>query len=205
MGLLGKLTAFSPLGAIKGYITSFVGIASLVVLVGLITFAWRADSLRASWRDQTLGLTEAIRDAAGLKRLKPSEASDAVKGLKLRLQDQEATIAGVVTATKQAARLKKLEATQAAGVIVNIGEARDAAEARSQRYEGQLNAYAAEASRYRALSENYRKMASAALARKQDALDRLSNQAITPGDRANCVAQLKDANAVLDFIYKEGY
>lgn len=61
-----------------------------------------------------------------------------------------------------------------------------------------------ETTRLRQLGEAERLKAERAIAQRNNALSRLERQALTPGDREDCEAQLRSAQEALDLVFEEG-
>lgn len=67
-----------------------------------------------------------------------------------------------------------------------------------------INALGEESERLKALSAEARAKAKVAIAKRETVIHRLQTIAMTPGDRADCAAQLNDANNALDLAFSEG-
>ena len=67
-----------------------------------------------------------------------------------------------------------------------------------------IDRMAFDAARMQKLNAELRAKAEVELRKRQAAFERLDAQAADPGDRADCIAQIKAAEAALDAIYEEG-
>jgi hypothetical protein len=111
---------------------------------------------------------------------------------------------GITAAIADATETKKLAPKDAAAKAKDLGQERDMWRSNSRAQTVQIVAMAEETKRLEALSEEWRRRAQAAIAKRNDAIQRLADRAIDPGDRADCVAQLREAEASLDLAYEEG-
>jgi hypothetical protein len=67
-----------------------------------------------------------------------------------------------------------------------------------------IDALNQETMRLKALSEELRRKAEAAIAKRNNLAERLEQAALTPGDRTDCIRQLLDAEAALDLVWDQG-
>lgn len=153
-----------------------------------------------------------IRILAGLGLLLVLGVAAALVGAHLRADarlrtahaDLTAEAAVVLVALRDAADNPQLSWVQAPGQIVALGEGRrsmlDAIDAQNAR----INDLAAEAVRLRARAEDLRLIAAAAQEQRRSALARLSDMAITPGTRDDCMALLAEAEQALDLVREAG-
>lgn len=68
----------------------------------------------------------------------------------------------------------------------------------------EIDRMAFDAARMQKLNAELRAKAEVELRKRKAAFDRLDAQATDPGDRADCIAQIKAAEAALDAIYEAG-
>jgi hypothetical protein len=98
----------------------------------------------------------------------------------------------------------KLKLKDAGEQVRLIASSRKAWKDTSELQSSRIDALAIETARLKALSAELRKKAEAAIAKRDSAIARLTTQALSPGDRADCARQLFDAEAALDDVYREG-
>lgn len=67
-----------------------------------------------------------------------------------------------------------------------------------------IEAMGAESDRLKRFNAELRAKADIAIAARAKAIDRLEQSALTPGDRADCQAQIAAAQSALDAVYEEG-
>lgn len=97
-----------------------------------------------------------------------------------------------------------LKPKDAALQVTLLGKSRDEWKSVAGTQKDRIDLLGSETERLKNLSEELRKQAQAAIAKRDDAARRLADQAISPGDRADCAAQLRDAEATLDLVFEEG-
>lgn len=98
----------------------------------------------------------------------------------------------------------KLRQSGAVDAIKSLDANRDAWEGTSKLQSDRIDALAAEGERLKKLNAELRVKAEAAIAKREQAIQRLRREALTPGERADCAAQISAANEALDLVYSEG-
>lgn len=88
--------------------------------------------------------------------------------------------------------------------ILALGAERDQWRVASNDQTAAINHMRAETERLTRLSDDLRKQAQAAIARRDTALKQLDTMALTPGERADCVGQLTAAEAALNLVWEQG-
>lgn len=112
--------------------------------------------------------------------------------------------AGVLTATRIASDNDDLTWENVPGQVVALGEDKRALEAAISTQNATIEDMAREAVRLRARADELKAIADRAQAQRQAALARLSDMAITPGTRDDCMQLLREAEAALDLVYEAG-
>ena len=97
-----------------------------------------------------------------------------------------------------------LDPDDAAAKVYSLGVDRDRWRTSSKEQTAQIRTLADETERLKKLSAEWREKALVAIAKRDDAIRKLSQMSINPGDRADCVAQLREAEAALDLAFQEG-
>lgn len=110
----------------------------------------------------------------------------------------------VLTSARAASDNPRLSWRDAAAQIDLIGTSRREWKSTADLQSARIDALGAETARLKALSAEAQAKARAIIAKRDTAIARLSAMALTPGDRADCVAQLNAAEAALDLVYQEG-
>lgn len=110
----------------------------------------------------------------------------------------------VLAATGKAAENPKLRWVDVPEQIALIGQSRAAWKGTADLQSSRIDAMGIETARLQALNAELRAKAEAAIAKRNDAIRRLEQDALTPGERADCARQLFDAEAALDLVYREG-
>ena len=110
----------------------------------------------------------------------------------------------VLGTTQRASGNPKLKWADVPGQIDVIANSRKAWKDTADLQSSKIDALGLETARLKALNATARKKAEAIIAKRDTVIAKLANQAITPGDRADCVAQLRDAETALDLVFKEG-
>lgn len=93
----------------------------------------------------------------------------------------------------------------AARQVVALGKSRDAWRSASEKQSDAVNRMLESTKQLGAIAAQRRREIEAAVAKRDAAIKRLENQAITPGDRADCAGQLRAAEDVLDGLYDGGF
>lgn len=83
-------------------------------------------------------------------------------------------------------------------------DALDAEREKVHRQNLRVRAWEAENARLQKLAAEERKRAQAAIAKRDAAIARLSADVVTPGDRADCAKQIREAEAILLYLFEEG-
>ena len=116
----------------------------------------------------------------------------------------------VVQAGAVVAAVREASGNPDAGWVTAAGQIRAmGAERRTLRFEldeqnRRIDEMAAEAVRLRAKAADLRRIADRAEAQRKAALERLSDMAITPGTRDDCLTLLREAETALDLVYEAG-
>lgn len=110
----------------------------------------------------------------------------------------------VLLATRRASGHPKLSWDNAATQIDLIAAAGAEWKSTADQQTVKVDELGRETARLKALNAEERRKAEAIIARRDNAIARLSNMAIDPGDRADCVVQLREAEAALDLVFREG-
>lgn len=156
--------------------------ALLIGFVGALIFvgwAFRVDALRGECRSDYNGLTNEVSVVLPAVR-------DASGNPKLQWRPgkgDEVAVAEQVRILGNAKQSWQQTATDQSQRIAELG---------------------AETAKLRQLNEQARRQAEVLIAQRNSALNRLEQQALTPGERQFCEAQLKSAEEALDTVYAEG-
>lgn len=129
-------------------------------------------------------------------------SGDAATEAKLDQLTREA--GAVLFATRQASDNAELKWDETAGQITALGESRKELKFSLDEQSRRVDEMAAEAVRLRAEAAELKRIADKAETQRRGALRKLSDMAATPGDRANCLALLKEAETALDLIREAG-
>jgi hypothetical protein len=116
--------------------------------------------------------------------------------------DAEAAL--VLTATRDESDNPALVWRDVPAQIAAIGKAKRDWQGTANLQSTRIDELGLETARLKALGEEARRKAEALIAKRDRTIARLSDQAIEPGDRADCVAQLHDVETALDLVYREG-
>lgn len=117
------------------------------------------------------------------------------------LQDEAQT---VVLAVQAASGNDDVEWQTAAGQIIALGESNRALKIKMDAQSQAIDDMAREAVRLRAKAAELKRIADKAQAQRRAALERLSDMAITPGTRSDCLILLREAEAALDLVKEAG-
>jgi hypothetical protein len=109
----------------------------------------------------------------------------------------------VLGTTQRASNNPALKWADVPGQIDVIASSRKAWKETADLQSSRIDSLGLETDRLKTLNATARKKAQAIIAKRDTVIAKLANQAITPGERADCVAQLHDVEAALDFVYKE--
>lgn len=110
----------------------------------------------------------------------------------------------VLAATRIAANNPKLKWDGTAGQIMVMGENQRALRIELEENNATIDQMARDAVRLKARADELRVIAAKAQAQREAALSRLSDMAITPGTREDCMTLLGEAEEALDTIYEAG-
>lgn len=120
----------------------------------------------------------------------------------LELMAKEAT--NVVEAVRTASGNPKVEWSNAAGQIIALGESNRQLKGSIEAQNMAIDEMAAEAVRLKAKATELKRIADKAEAQRAAALRKLSNMAITPGTRGDCMKLLREAEDALDLVRSAG-
>ena len=110
----------------------------------------------------------------------------------------------VVVAVREASDNPDTGWATAAGQIRALGAGNRKLRFELDEQNRRIDEMAAEAIRLRARADELRRIADRAEAQRQAALEQLSDMAITPGTRDDCLALLREAETALDLVYEAG-
>lgn len=110
----------------------------------------------------------------------------------------------VVDATREAADNPKLTPDGTAGQIIALGMSNDLLKASIDAQNQRIDELAADAVRLKARAADLKKIADKAEAQRQSALRRLSDMALEPGTRDDCMMLLREAETALDIVKEAG-
>lgn len=105
---------------------------------------------------------------------------------------------------RQASGNQKLKWKDAPAQVRALGTSLTEWKAAAAEQSATIDRMAFDARRMQKLNAEYRAKAEVELRKRQAAFERLDAQASDPGDRADCIAQIKAAEAALDAIYEAG-
>lgn len=111
---------------------------------------------------------------------------------------------GITAAIADVTGDEGLDPDDAAAKVYSLGVDRDRWRTSSKEQTAQIRTLADETERLKKLSAEWREKALVAIAKRDDAIRKLADISIDPGDRADCVAQLRAAEAALDLAFEEG-
>lgn len=121
-----------------------------------------------------------------------------------KAENLQAAASSVVEALKIASDNPKADWKTAPGQIIALGESNRALKGEIRATNEAINEMAAEAVRLRAKASELQAIARKAEAQRRAAYARLSNMAITPGTRADCMTLLREAEEALDLVKEAG-
>lgn len=98
----------------------------------------------------------------------------------------------------------RISTKDAVAAVRRLGIERDQERELRRMQTAQINAMAIEAERLRKLSADAKAQAQVAIVKRDAAIKRLGQAALSPGDRANCVEQLNEARATLAYVFDQG-
>lgn len=155
------------------YFRSAVGIATTLIIVGLLAWGLRVDHLRGDWRDKFFGLTR--------------EAGQVLASVRI-VSDNP-----------------KLEWKDTSKQVDEIGRSLSSWRGTARTQSDLIDTMGRDTERLRA--ENAALSAKvAALTKKRNALiAKLDQDALDPGDVADCWAQIREADEALNQLYREGF
>ena len=122
-----------------------------------------------------------------------------------RAEHWEKVARSITLAIGDAADNPKLKVGDAARQAAALGKSRDAWRSASEKQTEAVNRMAESTKQLAAIAEVRRKEIAGAVAKRDAATKRLEDQAIAPGDRADCAGQLRAAEDVLDGLYDGGF
>ncbi len=99
---------------------------------------------------------------------------------------------------------KHVDPEDAAKVVKSVGVDLEAERAIRATQSARIVSMGEETKRLQALSAEWQEKALIAMADRDNAIFKLKTMAETPGDKANYLAQLREAEAALDLAYREG-
>lgn len=155
------------------YIKSAVGIATMLIIAGLLAWGLRVDHLREGWKDRFGELS----DQAGRVLVAVRIASD---NPKLKWPDTAAQIEAIDASLDQWRGTARTQSD----LIDTMGRDSD---------------------RLRAENDALKVKVRALNARRSALIGQLQKDALDPGDRADCWAQLRDTEDALNQLYREGF
>lgn len=117
------------------------------------------------------------------------------------LKDEAQT---VVLAVQAASGNDDVEWQTAPGQIIALGESNRMLEGKVTAQNKAIDELAREAVRLKAKAAELKRIADKAQAQRKAALERLSDMAITPGTRSDCMMLLREAEAALDLVKEAG-
>lgn len=110
----------------------------------------------------------------------------------------------VLAAARTASDNPRLTWADTARQVELLGQSRRQWKATSEIQTTKINALGEETARLYALNVELRRKAEVQIAKRDKAVARLENAALSPGDQQNCLAQIRDATAALDLVFEEG-
>lgn len=110
----------------------------------------------------------------------------------------------ITDATKKASGNERVKWDTVAGQIVALGESNRALKGSIEAQNVAIDEMAAEAVRLKAKAVELKAIADKAEAQRAAALRKLSNMAITPGSRNDCLQLLREAEQALDLVRSAG-
>ena len=125
-------------------------------------------------------------------------------GWKTKFEALTEAVVPVLVEIRLASDNPKLSLSDAPEQVRLIGASRKAWKDTADLQSSRIDAMAVESARLKALNADLRKRAEAAIAKRDTAIRRLEQDALTPGERVDCARQLFDAEAALDLVYQEG-
>lgn len=99
---------------------------------------------------------------------------------------------------------ERLSTSDAVSAVRRLGIERDSERSMRQLQTQQIRAWKAESDRLRQLAAAERKKALAAIASRDAAIQKLTKDVITPGERADCSKQIREAEEILLYLFREG-
>lgn len=130
---------------------------------------------------------------------------DALRGgYKADLEALRKEAGTVVVALKEASDNQTVTWATAPGQIIALGESVHSLKASIAEQNATIDEMAKQAVALKAKAADLKKIADKAQAQRQAALTRLSDMAITPGTRSDCMVLLKEAEDALDTVRSAG-
>jgi hypothetical protein len=123
---------------------------------------------------------------------------------KAAAEDLQRQVNTVVIALREATNNPEADWATAPGQIRALGDSNKALKTSITAQNERIDEMAAEAVKLRAHAVELQQIADRAKAQRQAAYTRLSQMAITPGERADCEQLVKEANDALDIVHGAG-
>jgi hypothetical protein len=116
----------------------------------------------------------------------------------------EGEAATVLVAARKASDNPDLKWADTAGQVDLVGKAVKAYKGVVDIQSAQIDALGIETAQLKTLAAAERRKADVAIAKRKTLIDRLQDDALTPGDRSDCARQLREIEAVLDAVFEGG-
>lgn len=152
------------------------GLVGLAIL-GFVAWAFRADHLREHWHNKH---DEVVKLYSNEKAVVTARIGKAVGNDKLKWEDVPDQVERYAESHNQLVK------------DTNVANA-------------QIDAMGAEAIRLQQLNQELRAAANIEIRKRNKLIQKLDNDALTPGQIEDCQAQIAAAEAVIDQIFEEGY
>lgn len=111
---------------------------------------------------------------------------------------------GVVVALREASDNPKVDWSTARGQVVALGESNRQLKGAIEKQNAAVDEWAREAAAAQADAATWRRIADKAQAQRRSALRTLSQAAVTPGTRGDCLVLLREAEEALDLAREAG-
>jgi regulator of replication initiation timing len=155
------------------YIRSAVGIATILIVSGLLAWGLRVDHLRGVWKEKFAELSDQADRVVAAVRI----VSDNPKLQWKDTADQVEQIGGALSQWRGTARSQS-------ELIDTMGR---------------------DTERLRAENDALKEKVKALNAKRAALIGQLRQDALDPGDRADCWAQLRETEDALNQLYREGF
>lgn len=150
----------------------------------------------------SIGLAIAALLAIGIHFAGDARVKHRLSGTTTALKKVEGEAARVLVAARRASDNPELTWTDVPVQVDLVGRSLKAFKGVVDIQTARIDALGIETARLKALSEQERRRADAAIAKRQSLIKVLEQDALTPGQRSDCARQLREVEAILDAVFE---